>query len=133
LTLRFASGALGTVLMSDAAPSPWSWEQATGENHPRFPENRENPWRFFGSDAAMEFPRLKIWRHDGSSDWHSPLWAEDVPLPSIDVYAEQIAHFARVIRGEEAPIITGEDASRSLAVTLAVIEAARSRMAIELS
>ena len=28
LTLRFAGGALASVVMSDCAPSPWSWEQA---------------------------------------------------------------------------------------------------------
>jgi len=132
LTLRLACGALGSVLLSDAAPSPWSWEQATGENHPTFPKNQENPIRILGSDAAMEFPNLKLWRHDGPSNWHSPLTPEPVSLPPVDVYAEQIAHFGRVIRGEEAPIITGEDASRSLAATLAVLDAARSRSAVQL-
>ncbi|MGI9501152.1 MAG: Gfo/Idh/MocA family protein [Geminicoccaceae bacterium] len=130
VALRFESGALGTVLISDTAPSPWSWEQATGENHPIFPENEQNPSRFLGTEAAMEFPRLKIWRHDGAVDWHSPLASEEPTLPKIDVYSEQVAHFARVIRGEEQPIITGEDASRSLAATLAVIEAAESKTAV---
>ena len=133
VVLRFESGALGTVLMSDAAPSPWSWEQASGENHPIFPENDENPTRLFGTEAAMEFPRLRIWRHDGTVDWNSPLSAEPVPLPKRDVYTEQLAHFARVIRGEETPIITGEDASRSLAATLAVIEAADAGTTIALN
>ena len=36
LTLRFAGGALASVVMSDCAPSPWSWEQASGES-PQFP------------------------------------------------------------------------------------------------
>ena len=132
VALRFENGAIGTVLISDAAPSPWSWEQATGENHPTFPENDQNPSRFFFTEAAMEFPRLKVWRHDGAIEWRSSLTSEDVPLPKVDVYAEQIAHFARVIRGEEAPIITGEDAGRSLAATLAVIEAAESKGAVHL-
>jgi len=132
VALRFESGALATVLISDTAPSPWSWEQATGENHPTFPENEQNPSRFFGTEAAMEFPRLKIWRHEGAVDWHSPLNAEDLTLPKVDVYTEQIAHFARVIRGEEAPIITADDASRSLAVTLAVVEAAGTGKAVRL-
>ncbi len=132
VALRFENGALGTVLISDCAPSPWSWEQATGENHPTFPGNEQNPSRFFGTAAAMEFPRLKIWRHDGPVDWHSPLGSETPTLPKIDVYAEQIAHFIRVIRGEEVPIITGEDASRSLAATLAVVEAIGTKNAVSL-
>ncbi len=132
VALRFENGALATVLISDTAPSPWSWEQASGENHPIFPENEENPSRFFGTEAAMEFPRLKIWRHDGAVSWNSPLASEAMPLPKVDVYTEQIAHFARVIRGEETPIITGEDASRSLEATLAVIEAAGTGKTIRL-
>lgn len=132
VALRFESGALGTVLISDTAPSPWSWEQSTGENHPTFPENQENPSRFFGTEAVMEFPRLKIWRHDGAVDWNSPLASEELALSKVDVYTEQVAHFARVIRGEEAPIITADDASRSLKATLAVIEAARSKRVITL-
>lgn len=133
VALRFECGALATVLISDTAPSPWSWEQASGENHPTFPENQENPTRLFGTEAAMEFPRLKIWRHDGAVDWNSSLVSEERPLPKVDVYTEQIAHFARVIRGQETPIITAEDASRSLAATLAVIEAASTRKAITLA
>ncbi|MGI9421134.1 MAG: Gfo/Idh/MocA family protein [Geminicoccaceae bacterium] len=133
VALRFEDGALGTVLMSDTAPSPWSWEQASGENLPVFPENDENPTRLFGTEAAMEFPRLRIWRHDGAVDWNSPLASEELALPKLDVYTKQLAHFARVIRGEEAPIITGEDASRSLAATLAVIEAADAGRTITLS
>lgn len=132
MAFRFENGALGTVLISDVAPSPWSWEQATGENHPTFPANEENPSRFFGTEAAMTFPRLEIWRHDGATDWHSPIASEEMALPEVDVYSEQIAHFARVIRGEEQPIITGEDASRSLAATLAVIEAARTNKVVTL-
>jgi predicted dehydrogenase len=129
VALRFAGGALGTVLISDATPSPWSWERATGEN-PVFPESEENPSRFLGTEAAMAFPRLTIWRHDGPTDWQSPLEAEVLALPKVDVYAEQIAHFLDVIRGEAAPIITGEDATRSLAATLAVAEAVRTKGAV---
>ena len=96
VTLRFENGALGTILMSDTAPSPWSWERASGENHPTFPENQENPSRFFGTEASMEFPRLKIWRYEGALDWRSPIMAEAVSLPEVDVYDEQIAHFAHL-------------------------------------
>ncbi|MEZ5935720.1 MAG: Gfo/Idh/MocA family oxidoreductase [Alphaproteobacteria bacterium] len=132
VALRFENGALGTILLSDAAPSPWSWEQATGENHPTFPANEENPSRLFFTEAALEFPRPRIWHHDGEASWQNTLTSEPFPLPEVDVFAEQIAHFAGVIRGEEEPIITAEDASRSLAATLAVIEAAESGKAVRL-
>ena len=132
IALRFENGALASILVSDTGPSPWSFEQATGENHPVFPKNNENPTRLIGAEAALEFPSLKLWRHDGDVDWHNPLSKKVFPEPDIDVFSEQIAHFARVIRGEEEPIITGEDASRSLAATLAVIKAADTERVIRL-
>lgn len=32
MILHFASGALGTINVSDAIQSPWSWEFTAGEN-----------------------------------------------------------------------------------------------------
>ena len=32
ILLGFASGAIGTVTVSDAVPAPWSWELTAGEN-----------------------------------------------------------------------------------------------------
>jgi predicted dehydrogenase len=37
-----------------------------------------------------------------------------------DPYLQEFRHFARVIRGEEPPRISGEDARRTLEVTLAI-------------
>ena len=42
-----------------------------------------------------------------------------------DPYIEQIAHFVRVIEGAEAPLVSAEDATRTLQATLAVAESAR--------
>ena len=124
LTLKFAGGVVAGVVLSDAAPSPWSWEQASGENHPRFPENDQNPYRFFGTEAALEFPRLTLWRHVGPASWTSSIAASAVAVPRADVFALQLAHFARVIRGQEAPLVTGREGQRTLATTLALFEAA---------
>lgn len=132
LTLRFANGALGTVFVSDTAPSPWTWEQGTGENHPVYHELDENAYRLFGTDAAMEFPRLKIWRHIGAPDWTHEITASDVRPAREDVYTLQIAHFVRVIRGQEAPIVSGREGQKTLAATLAVTDAARTGQTIRL-
>ena len=125
LTLKFAGGAVAAVVLSDAAPSPWSWEQASGENHPRFPANDQNPYRFFGTEAALEFPRLTLWRHRGPASWTSPIAASTITVPRADVFALQLAHFERVIRGQQAPIVAGREGQRTLAATLALFEAAR--------
>ena len=125
LTMRFAGGALASVVMSDSAPSPWSWEQASGES-PQFPHSGRNPTRFFGTEAALEFPRLVVWRYRGTKSWTSPLAAESVSVPGGDAFALQLSHFAAVVRDGAAPLVTGREGQRTLAVTLALFEAARS-------
>ena len=125
LTMRFAGGALASVVMSDSAPSPWSWEQASGES-PQFPASGQNPTRFFGTEAALEFPRLAVWRYRGPKSWTSPLAAESVRVPAGDAFALQLAHFAAVVRDGAAPLVTGREGQRTLAATLALFQAARS-------
>jgi predicted dehydrogenase len=132
INLRFENGALGTVYCSDTSPSPWTWEQSSGENHPVYHELDENAYRIFGTEAAMEFPRLRIWRQIGEPDWRNEIAAASVRPAREDVYAIQIAHFARVIRGEEEPIVSGRDGQRTLAATLAVLEAAKTGQSVRL-
>ena len=129
LTMRFAGGALASVVMSDSAPSPWSWEQASGES-PQFPDSGRNPTRFFGTEAALEFPRLVVWRYRGTKSWTSPLAAEGVSVPGGDAFALQLSHFAAVVRDGAAPLVTGREGQRTLAATLALFEAARSGISV---
>ncbi|MEM6667257.1 MAG: Gfo/Idh/MocA family oxidoreductase [Pseudomonadota bacterium] len=132
ISLRFASGAIGSIFVTDTAPSPWTWEQGTGESHPQFPRNTENAYRFFGTEGALEFPQLKLWRQDGGPDWTKEITPKNIDVPEVDVYAAQVAHFARVIRGTEAPIISGREGQRSLAATLAIFQAAETGRTIDL-
>ena len=132
LTLRFAGGALASVVMSDCAPSPWSWEQASGES-PQFPANEQNPIRLFGTDAALEFPRLTVWRYRGAKSWTSPLDAAELRVPGGDAFALQLDHFAAVIRDRATPLVSGREGQRTLAATLALFEAARTGRSVTLA
>lgn len=84
--------------------------------------------RIMDSQASLSFPSLTLWAYnpsDGEPGWYSPLHARQVDVTPADPYANQIAHFAQVVRGETEPIVSGEDGLRSLAVVEAVMEAAR--------
>lgn len=131
-SLRFAGGALAGVVMSDSAPSPWSWEQASGES-PQFPANDQNPTRFVGTDGALEFPRLVVWRHRGAKSWTSPLAAERVNVAGGDAFALQLAHFAAVVRDGATPLVTGREGQRTLAATLALLATARTGRSVALT
>jgi len=122
--LEFVDGAVGTFLLSDVAPSPWTWEQAVGEN-PDFPKSAQNVYRFIGSKAALDFPNLVLWQHgDDHRDWIHEISPEPIAVEFEDPYVAQCRHFCAVINGNEQPRITALDAAKTLRATLAVFEAA---------
>ena len=125
VTLRLANGVLGTITASDAAPSPWGWEQATGEN-PAIPMTGRNPYRLLGTEGSLGFPRLDLWRHDdrATGGWNDALTLETTEVGARASLARQLAHFCRVARGEEAPRVSGADGLRTLAATEAILASA---------
>ena len=130
--LNFECGALGTFLLSDTTPSPWTWEHATGEN-PVFPKYGQNVYRFVGSEAALDFPSLILWQHHGNTaDWNHQMTAWPIDTRLDDAFEVQCAHFCRVIAGREQPRITAPDAARSLAAVLAVFDAAEQGVEVRL-
>jgi predicted dehydrogenase len=131
LTLRFTNGALGTVTLSDAVPAPWSWEMTSGEAA-RYPQQSENCYLLSGSEGSLTVPGLELWRYAGEPSWTQPLVQQTIAVQHADPLTRQLRHFCRVVRGDEAPRITGRDAVRTLAATLAVHDAARSGSTVAL-
>ena len=115
--LRFESGALGTIALSDAAAAPWSWELTAGEN-PAYPQQPEDCYLIAGTAGSLAVPSLRRWRYEGERSWTAPLTMERTDRPLADPLDRQLAHFCQVIRGEAEPIIDGRDAFRTLAATL---------------
>ena len=129
----YESGALGTVVCTDAAVSPWTIEQGLGEN-PAFPFTAENAYRFVGTAGALDFPNLRLWTHRDPAriGWDQPLTVEPVKTFDRDPYIEQLRHLRAVIEDREAPIASGTDGARTLAATLAVHESARTGAPVDL-
>ena len=123
VVMEYESGALGTFLLSDATPSPWAWEHAIGEN-PTFPKSGQNVYRFLGSKAALDFPNLTLWSSEGVADWNHPMTPKAIKMELEDAYVAQCRHFCKVICGQEQPRITAQDATRTLAATLAIFDSA---------
>jgi predicted dehydrogenase len=124
LLLKFESGAIGTVTVSDATPAPWSWELASGENA-AYPRQDQPCYLFAGTKGSLSVPTMQLWSYPGASGWYAPLARADVVAEALDPLAEQLRHFLAVIARREMPLISVEDAARTLAVVEAVSEAAR--------
>ncbi len=132
IIMRFNNEALGTFILSDQAPSPWAWEYATDEN-PAVPGTGENCFRFIGSHGSLDFPNLTHWTSTlENGDWFAPMQSSKINNEYHNAFQAQLTHFAAVIRGDEKPLISAEDASRSLAVTQAVLESIRQGKRIDL-
>jgi predicted dehydrogenase len=121
--IRFESGALGTIIVSDTVSTPWSWEWNSHEN-PSFPHESHNCCLIAGTRGALAVPSLEYWWHEPGQGWGDPLTRKRISFTPADPYVEQIRNFAGVIRGEEAPVVSGETGARTLAATLAITESA---------
>lgn len=121
ITLRFASGALGTVFLTDCSPSLTSWEGTTGEN-PLLYSDFGNCYHFFGTEASLLFPQMKrrFYADPAKAGWNYPITEQGYKIPREDPYIKEFSHFCRVIEGKESPRTSGEDGKRTLEATLAI-------------
>ncbi|MBV6760246.1 Gfo/Idh/MocA family protein [Rhodococcus opacus] len=127
--IRFANGTVGTVTISDATPSPWLWDTASGQGA-GFPYQHGDCYFLGGTTASVSLPSLRKYWHAPHEDWRQPLLSTTVRAGRADCYREQLDHFAQVVRGEVTPACSAEDGYRTLAATLAVSEAAASGVAV---
>jgi len=124
--LRFESGALGTLLLSDTVSSPWSWETNSGEN-PAFPNAGQDSIFIGGTQGSLSVPSLERHSHDaGKESWLTPLTQLCEPVEHADPYYAQMRNFSDVIRGIAVPVLSGRGGVVTLATTLALTESARS-------
>jgi predicted dehydrogenase len=132
VNLRFANGALGTFLLSDTAASPRSWEQTAQENR-AYASYAEDAYTIVGTRGSLGVPTMRLWRYlrDQDRSWFKPFATSAVPLLREDPLANQIEHYAAVIRGEAEPLVSARDGLMNLRVTDAIALAARTGRIVE--
>ena len=135
LNLRFESGVVGSFLASDAGVSPWGWDQATEETlaFPFVPDGVA--YRLVGTDAALSVPNLAKYAYDRAvpANWHSPLSRTYLPVAPRGSFHAQLDHFIEVARGAAQPLVSAEDASRTLALVEAAALAARTGQTVDVA
>jgi len=121
-----AGSAVATLLVSDAAVSPWNYDIVSGESE-LYPPQAADGLHIAGSEGALTVPQLLHWRYRGAArHWHAELTQEQTRLHQRDPYAEQLRHLRAVAEGREAPLCSAEDGIATLRATLAVLESAAS-------
>ena len=122
-------GALQETARSRASSCPTrprrcgATSRTSGEN-PFFHPTTGDIYHYLGTKASLTFPGLvKVFYPDpAKAGWQHPLSMEQLRAPAWDTYIEQMRHFCRVVKGEEEPRTSGEDARRTLEVIQAVAE-----------
>lgn len=134
ITLRFASGALGSFLLSDTAASARSWEQTSQENpsYATYPD--EDCYHLAGTEGSLSIPTMRLKRYGRREDrsWWKGMEASVVELQRQDPLQMQLAHFCEVIRSEAEPKVTVRDGLQNLRVVEAISEAALTGAMIEI-
>jgi predicted dehydrogenase len=132
VNLRFASGALGTFMLSDTAASARSWEQTSQENKAYTTYDDEDCYVITGTHGSLSVPtmRLKTYARQEDRSWWKPFDLDVAAITRDDPIKLQMAHFAAVVRGEAAPLVTARDGWMNLRVTEAIVQAAASGQTI---
>ncbi len=129
ILLRFENGAIGTFLLSDTAASCKSWEQTARENIDYHHDPAENCYHIAGTRGSLSVPTLTVHRFDDQteSSWWNPVQTYTDTVDVVDPLARQLSHFCRVIRGEEAPMVSAADGCSNLEITERIVRASKTR------
>jgi predicted dehydrogenase len=124
VALRFASGALGSFLLSDTAASPASWELTSGEN-PAYPRVRDaDAYLVAGDRGSLAIPTMRLSVYGDAPSWWEPLQRSVLRAPRNDPLAAQLRHFCAVVRDGARPVVDAWDGAQNLLVVESIASAA---------
>ncbi len=128
MNLRFASGALGTFMLSDTAASARSWEQTSQENTAYPSYDDEDCYVISGTSGSLSVPtmRLKTYGHRQDHSWWKPFEQSTVAMVRDDPIKLQMEHFGQVARGQATPLVSALDGLNNLRITEAIMQSALS-------
>ncbi len=133
INLRFASGVLGTFLLSDCAASAKSWEQTSQENTAYPSYDDEDCYTVAGTHGSLSIPtmRMKSYVKDEDRSWWKPFDISTVAMQRSDPIAHQMEHFGKVVRGETVPLVSAFDGLQNLKITEAIVQSAKTGQVIQ--
>ena len=134
INFRFASGVLGTFLLSDTSASARSWEQTSQENKDYSTYDDEDCYVIAGTLGSLSIPtmRLKSYTRVEDRSWFKPFHTDTLELQRADPLMLQLQHFLGVIQGEISPLVSARDGLQNLQVVEAIASAIKTQQAVKL-
>lgn len=132
ILLRFASGALGTLNLSDTIPAPFSWELTAAEN-PAYPVTGQNCYHIGGTHGTLALPQLALWQQKGERSWWQPIAAEQFDTVPEDPLICQIDQFAEIILEGAPPLASAEDGLAALTIIEAIKQSATTQKLVKIA
>ncbi|WP_151980224.1 Gfo/Idh/MocA family protein [Acinetobacter guerrae] len=136
ILVRFKNGALGSLMASDAAVSPWGWDQNSEENKTSFATSPDQNCYFIsGTQGALSIPNLEYWNYptETPKSWATQLIKNKIePNKKEDVYISQLSHFLDVIDGHAKPISSPLDAIKNIQLLECIEQAAKEQRTVHL-
>lgn len=134
IILRFREGGMANILVSDCTPSPFFYE-ANCQEDKGFSPTLKDSYYIFGTKASIAMPSMEKYYYieEEREGWRWPITNARIEVPRVNPMLEEMIHFCKIIRGEEEPIITLEEAKKNLEIIIAIKESARTGKAIQLN
>ena len=134
INLRFASGVLGSFMLSDTAACARSWEQTAQEDKAYPSYGDEDCYVITGTNGSLSVPtlRLKTYPRVEDRSWWKEFEVGVVGLVRSDPLKHQMAHFVKVVRGEALPLVSARDGLQNLRVAEAIALAAKSGQIVQI-
>ena len=134
VNFRFASGVLGTFLLSDTSASARSWEQTSQENKDYPSYGDEDCYVVAGTLGSLSIPTMRLKKYAAVEDrsWFNPFQAKEVTLQREDPLPIQLQHFIDVIANDATPLVSAQDGLQNLRVVEAIQEAIQTGKLVKL-
>ena len=117
--LKFMSGVIGSISISDTVVSPWSYELTSNEN-PAYHHTTANCYWIGGTEGSIELPKGTFWSHNGKKSWWEPISSTTTVNKKSNPIYNQLDNFVNVILGKEKPLVSGLEGLKTSAVIDAI-------------
>ncbi len=104
----------------------------TSGEYPVYPKLPESCYHIGGTHGSLSVPDLRLWTHEETRDWWTPMSADTIERNASDPLINQIDHFSAVIQKQAEPLVSGREGLRTLQVIEAIQIAAKSKEFVEI-